>query len=61
MAPKLVKKQKEVTHPYGFSIYPSVRKMQIELAGHFGLNATTLATSLIINKHDEVFGDDDEK
>ena len=54
------KKISQVTKPYGFNIYPSVRKMQIELAGHYNMSATKVVSELIEEDHKKVFGDDNE-
>ena len=53
------KKISQVTKAYGFNIYPSIRKMQIELAGHYNMSATKVVSELIEEDHKKVFGDKD--
>lgn len=54
------KRKSEVTKAYGFNIYPSVRKKQIELAKHYNLSAARVVVELIEEDHKKVFGDDNE-
>jgi len=55
------KRKSEVTKSYGFDIYPSVRKKQVELARHYNLSAARLVVELIKEDHEKVFGKDDEE
>ena len=50
----------QVNKAYGFNIYPSTRKMQIELSGHYNISAKRVVAELIEEDHKRVFGDNDE-
>ena len=54
------KKISQVTKAYGFNIYPSIRKMQVELARYYNISATKVVAELIEEDHKKVFGSDDE-